>query len=172
MRMQDTDEDDPCTVLPRDPTGSYLHLKLKRFPSIKALTMPHAKKTRRQMPHDATVELSPNARSSCRQCHAKIPKGDIRLCLFLQCHKGCKNKAFFHAGTCAWGYPETQKLLVISEIVGWRSLPAMEQKQMERAFFAMKGVLPKKRSEEDRTTIATDEKPRKKRTKVAKSESD
>ena len=124
---------DPGKALPRDPTGSYLHLKLKRFKSIKKLTMPYAKKTWQQMPHDAGVEMAPNARASCRQCHNKIEKDELRYQLLLQCHKGCKISAFFHSD-CIWKYPETAKIAKLEEFVGFDDLPQKEKKRVMKDF--------------------------------------
>ncbi|KAL3920029.1 MAG: hypothetical protein SGARI_007049 [Bacillariaceae sp.] len=126
-------EVDPSELLPRDATGSYLHLKLKRFPSIKDLTMPYAKKTWQQMPHDVQVEISPNGRAMCRQCHSKIGKGDIRFQLALQCHKGCRMAAFFHSD-CVWEYPEATKIVTEEEIVGLNDLPSKDKKVVLEQF--------------------------------------
>lgn len=87
---------DPSIELPRDETGSYLHLKLKRFESIEVLSMAYAKKTWTKIPRDAEIDVAPSSRSSCRQCHLPIEKGVLRIRLWLQCHKGCKNSAYFH----------------------------------------------------------------------------
>ncbi|KAL3900430.1 MAG: hypothetical protein SGARI_006245, partial [Bacillariaceae sp.] len=119
---------DPGKLLPRDPSGSYLHLKLKRFPSVKDLTMPYAKKTWQEMPHDAAVAMAPTGRALCRQCHEKIEKSELRFQLLLQCHKGCKMSAFFHAD-CVWKYPETKKITKVEEFNGLGSLP-LEEKEL------------------------------------------
>jgi hypothetical protein len=124
---------DPGKALPRDPTGSYLHLKLKRFTSIKDLTMPYAKKTWQQFPHDASVAMAPNGRALCRQCHAKIEQGTLRYQLLLQCHKGCKNSAFFHAD-CLWQYPETKKIDKVEEFDGLDRLPPNEKESTLKRF--------------------------------------
>ena len=127
----------PSECLPRDPTGSYLHLKLKRFPSIDVLTMPYAKKTWREVPHNAEIDISPSARSSCRQCHSKILKGDLRMKLWLQCHKGCKMGAYFHGDGCFWEYPETSKLKELNELVGFDELPEDTQKEVKKRFLSL-----------------------------------
>jgi hypothetical protein len=118
--------EDPSKELPRDPTGSYLHLKLKRYPSIDDLSMKFAISTWKRCPQDAQVDMSPTSRSSCRQCHEQIEKDDIRMRLFLQCHKGCKNSAYFHQ-ECFWKYPETTKLEKIEEIADLENLPEESQ---------------------------------------------
>ena len=51
------EQQDPSVELSRDETGRYLHLKLKRFASIKELNMSYAKKTWKQTPHDAEVDI-------------------------------------------------------------------------------------------------------------------
>ena len=128
----------PDHILPRDPTGSYLQLKLKRFASKDDLTMPYAIKTWNETPHDAEVDISVSRRSTCRQCHGTIDKGVLRLRLFLQCHKGCKNSAYFHGSQCGWEYPETRKLESIDEFVGWGELPAKAQADLLDGFRILK----------------------------------
>jgi len=112
----------PSEALPRDETGSYLHLKLKRFQSIDDLTMKFAQKTWRDHPQDAEIDLAPSNRSRCRQCHESIPKGELRVRLWLQCHKGCKNSAYFHGKDCIWEYPETTKIDDVKEFFGIEKL--------------------------------------------------
>lgn len=124
--------EDPTIDLPRDKSGSYLHLKLKRFASQKDLTMPYAKKTWKTTPHDAEVDSSPSSRSSCRQCHQPIKKGDLRMRLWLQCHKGCKNSAYFHGRECTWKYPEMAKIVSTKEIIGFDKLPTTDQEYCSR----------------------------------------
>lgn len=124
---------DPSKALPRDPTGSYLHLKLKRFVTIQDLTMPYAKKTWQQFPYDVAVSVAPNARSSCRQCHGKIDKDELRYQLMLQCHKGCKNSAYFHAD-CIWKYPETKRIFDIDEFAGFGDLPNPFKEKVKNDF--------------------------------------
>ena len=146
-------EPNPSALLPRDDTGSYLHLKLKRFASKDELTMSYAVTTWNKTPHHAEIDMSPSNRSKCRGCHSTIPKGSLRLRLFLQCHKGCKQSAYFHGSTCGWEYPETVKLESMDELVGWERLPANEQTKVQEAFHLMKNkekvkpVHSKKRTE-------------------------
>jgi len=128
---------DPSKELPRDGTGSYLHLKLKRFSSVKDLTMPYARKTWHENPHHAEVNISSSRRSSCRQCHSAINKGELRMRLWLQCHKGCKNSAYFHE-ECFWKYPETIKLEDIAELMGLSALPEEHQSRVRRDFKKLK----------------------------------
>lgn len=152
---------DPSQLLPRDETGSYLHLKLKRYASIKDLTMPYAEKTWQEYPHDAEIDLAPSARSKCRQCHLTIAKSHLRARLWLQCHKGCKNSAYFHGKDCIWKYPETNKIQVIDEFVGFDKLPSSEQQFFRKTFeeFARSNENMKRKS----TKLASDTaKPRKK----------
>jgi hypothetical protein len=122
---------DPAKILPRDPTGSYLHLKLKRFADVSDLSMNFAKRTWQENPHDAAVSLAPNARASCRQCHGKIHKHELRYQLFLQCHKGCKTSAFFHSD-CIWKYPETKKITEITEFFGLERLPPKKYPRLKK----------------------------------------
>jgi hypothetical protein len=156
--------DDPTTKLPRDPTGSYLHLKLKRYPSINDLTMNYAKQTWREVPHDAEVDVSPSSKSSCRQCHKKIHKGQTRFRLWLQCDKGCKISAYFHhSSSCIWKYPETAKLESLEEILGFQQLPKKRREEVEKDFHfhQMKEKNPKKKETDH-------ESPRKKKREAAK----
>jgi hypothetical protein len=141
-------EEDPTTQLPRDESGSYLHLKLKRFSSIEDLIMPYAVKTWRSIPHDAEVDMSPSNRSTCRQCHSKINKGELRMRLWLQCHKGCKMSAYFHGQGCFWQYPETIKLGSVEELVGFEKLTAKEQQDVKKSFLLLSDS-----SDEDRNVI-------------------
>jgi len=146
----------PGDMLPRDPSGRYLHLKLKRFESKDDLTMPFARKTWADTPHDAEVDMSPSSRSKCRQCHDPICKGQLRLRLFLQCHKGCKQSTYFHGSSCAWEYPETIKLETINELVGWEKLPEKVQVELQKRFHSIKEKsvvhpVPKKRDVGDVT---------------------
>ena len=131
-------ESNPSTLLPRDTTGSYLHLKLKRFTSIDELTMSYAVRTWNDTPHHAEIDMSPSNRSKCRGCHSTIPKGSLRLRLFLQCHKGCKQSAYFHGSPCGWEYPETIKLESMDELVGWERLPVNVQTKVKEGFCEMK----------------------------------
>ena len=126
---------DPSVLLPRDTTGSYLHLKLKRFPSVEALTMPYAKKTWREHPDDVEVEYASTGRSICRQCHQPIAKDDLRVRLWLQCHKGCKQSAYFHGKDCLWKYPETKKIEKLSEFAGLSKLKKADQGYQVRSTF-------------------------------------
>lgn len=123
----------PRVVLPRDETGRYLHLKLKRFENLEDLTMAYAKKTWQKVPHDGAVDMAPTSRSSCRWCHNTIPKGSLRYQLWLQCHKGCKNSAYFHPD-CFFQYPETVKLMSTKEFHGLDSLPETEKSKVVKSF--------------------------------------
>lgn len=138
MSTADPDKTDPSKLLPRDETGSYLHLKLKRFPSIDDLKIPYAIKTWKAIPHDAEVDTSPSNRSLCRQCHSKINKGDLRMRLWLQCHKGCKIGAFLHGEKCFCKYPETIKLEGVEELVGLDKLSEKQQAAVRESFRLLK----------------------------------
>mmetsp|Transcript_68386 Transcript_68386/g.103123 ORF Transcript_68386/g.103123 Transcript_68386/m.103123 type:complete len:171 (-) Transcript_68386:32-544(-) len=166
--------EDPSKELPRDPTGSYLHLKLKRYGRMKDLPMKYAISTWKKYPQDAEVDISPASRSSCRQCHSRIEKGNVRMRLFLQCHKGCKNIAYFHE-ECFWKYPETKKLESIKEIYNVDKLPKESQALVTNRFrefrkrpeAELKDAEPEATAEAEETTYVgkedTLEKPRKRR---------
>lgn len=139
---------DPSTELPRDETGSYLHLKLKRFPSINDVTMPFAIKTWTEHPQDAEIDYASSSRSKCRHCHSMIHKGELRVRLWLQCHKGCKNSAYFHGGNCIWHYPETSKIKQVSEFIGLDDLTDEEKKYVADSL----GELKIKKSHECKRT--------------------
>ena len=131
-------DDDPSIVLPRDTSGSYLHLKLKRYKSINDLSMNYAKQTWKNIPHNAEVEEScPSSRSKCRLCHTTIEKGNTRFRLWLQCHKGCKISAYFHKN-CIYNYPETNKLNSVTEFIGYDKLSTKLQDEIEHEFSQMK----------------------------------
>ena len=147
VTMTSSTDVDPTMELPRDGTGSYLHLKLKRFLHQEdRITMAYAHKTWKAHPHDAEIELSTSSTSTCRFCHVRIHKGELRARLWLQCHKGCKNSAYFHAGRgeqetdCIWKYPETAKLESIEEFVGFDRLPLDYQQEMKDQFERYLGV--------------------------------
>jgi hypothetical protein len=124
---------DPRTQLPRDETGCYLHLKLKRFSSIDDLSMEYAKTTWKKIPYDAAVGMATTGRSSCRLCHDLILKGHLRYQLLLQCHKGCKNSAYFHP-ECFFQYPETTKLTSVAELHRLGSLKETEKNIVMKSF--------------------------------------
>lgn len=126
--------EDPTRELPRDMTGSYLHLKLKRFSNINDLSMKYAKTTWQKIPHHAEIDIASTNRSSCRHCHKTITKNQVRVRLWLQCHKGCKNSAYFHFKECFWSYPETSKLDTVDEIIGWDKLPTNHQQDLKERF--------------------------------------
>jgi hypothetical protein len=157
MIVTSSTNDDPSIPLPRDATGSYLHLKLKRYRSIEDLTMNFAKKTWREIPQDAEVDEAPTTRSSCRHCHQRIEKGTVRFRLFLQCHKGCKIGAYFHGSgdtnnknNCIWKYPETQKLESVNEIKGLSKLSDLQQSIVKMEFSKMKeSALQKRKGDEE-----------------------
>ena len=130
--------EDPSTPIPRDETGSYLHLKLKRFPSASALKMPYAIESWKSIPHDAEIDICTSTRSSCRQCHSKINKGELRVRLWLQCHKGCKMSAYFHGDDCVWNYPETSKIYCLEELAGFNDLPLNLQEKVSESFLILK----------------------------------
>ena len=142
----------PSELIPRDETGSYLHLKLKRFQSIDDLSMKFAQKTWREHPHDVEIDLAPSNRSKCRQCHTSILKGELRVRLWLQCHKGCKNSAYFHGRDCIWEYPETTKIEDIKEFFGMEALEKKDQGYVTEKFDELKGKEKKKSRKVDQVS--------------------
>jgi len=141
--------DDPSKKLPRDETGSYLHLKLKRFPSVEALSMSHAKKTWAQYPQDADIDVAPSNRSKCRQCHQVIEKGNLRARLWLQCHRGCKISAYFHGKNCVWKYPETSKINKLDDFDGIQKLSKSDKQYLEAEFAKLKNETSGKRKPDE-----------------------
>ena len=97
--------------------------------------MPYAKKTWREHPDDVEVEYASTGRSICRQCHQPIAKDDLRVRLWLQCHKGCKQSAYFHGKDCLWKYPETKKIEKLSEFAGLSKLKKADQGYQVRSTF-------------------------------------
>lgn len=146
----------PSEALPRDETGSYLHLKLKRFQSIDELSMKFAQKSWREHPQDAEIDLAPSNRSKCRQCHTSIPKGELRVRLWLQCHKGCKNSAYFHGKECIWEYPETTKIDNVNEFFGIEILEKNEQAFVAEKLDELQNKEKKTKSRKADQALSTD----------------
>jgi hypothetical protein len=93
-------------------------LALKRFPD--GLT-PGAKRARARFPHDAELQVSGSSSSKCKVCTGSIPRGELRVALFLQCHIGYKDKSLTHGMhvRCFPRHPEAYKLQAIEEINGY-----------------------------------------------------
>eukprot|EP00980_Cylindrotheca_fusiformis_P004563 scaffold975_cov90-Cylindrotheca_fusiformis.AAC.6 len=91
------------------------HLFLKRFPDDSPSLTPGAKKDRMKHPHIVVAELDPTGRAKCKLCGDKIPKSDVRMVLFLECHKGYRNACTLHA-SCFWKHPERTKIDSAKEI--------------------------------------------------------
>lgn len=156
---------DPSQELPRDETGSFLHLKLKRFPSVDALKMAYAKKTWAQNPQDAEIDIATSNRSKCRQCHKVILRGDLRARLWLQCHKGCKNSAYFHGKVCIWEYPETKKLHTTEEFLGFQKLDDHDKKYIEDELFKLTAKGGKRKPDAISSEDVEKQEPKKRRSK-------
>jgi len=159
------DDDPRRTPLPRDETGRYLHLKLKRFSSVEELSLKYAKTTWKTYPYNASVDIAPTSRSKCRSCRQTIHKGQLRYQLLLQCHHGCKNSAYFHS-KCCYEYPETSKLTSIQELHGLQSLDEDHQHIVMTSFqqhecknqnnvVHVKGTTPKENMDEEKETEKT-----------------
>ena len=91
------------------------HLLLKRFADDDPTLTAGARRDRIKHPNVAVAELDPSGRATCKMCGDRIPKGDVRLCLWLECHKGYRNLCTMHK-TCFWQHPETKKLGRVEEI--------------------------------------------------------
>ena len=95
--------------------NSMSHLRLKRFADNDTTLTPGARRNRAKYPNLVVAELDPSGRAACKMCGERICKGSLRLCLWLECHKGYRNKCTLHPA-CFWRHPETQKLESFHEI--------------------------------------------------------
>ena len=109
------------------------HLFLKRFASGDAKLTPGAQRSHNKIPEDVRAELAKTGRSVCHVCRDKIPKGSLRMCMFLQCHKGYKNAAFVHMD-CFSKHPEASKVKTVSEVAGMKELTPADVKRVEAIF--------------------------------------
>lgn len=91
------------------------HLVLKRFADDDPTLTAGARRDRVKHPHVAVAELDPSGRAVCKLCGDNIPKGTVRLCLWLECHKGYRNLCTLH-NACFWQHEETKKLANVEEI--------------------------------------------------------
>ena len=91
------------------------HLTLKRFPDDDASLTAGARRDRVKHPDVATAEIDPSGRASCKLCGERIPKESLRLCLWLECHKGYRNACTLHYD-CFFRHPEAKKLEGVEEI--------------------------------------------------------
>jgi hypothetical protein len=109
--------------------------RLKRF--AEGCT-PGARRSRKRYEddHDAHVEIAPSSQSRCRVCKDKIPRGDPRIALLLQCHAGYKDPSLthrVHVG-CLAAYPGAVAALSFDEIF-YRDLLTKEQSELLSAQF-------------------------------------
>lgn len=109
------------------------HLCLKRFADGDPALQPGAVRARAKLPWDALAERDPSGRAVCKHCESKIAKGQTRLVLLLQCHKGYKVPCTLHFG-CFWHHPETRKLESCEEIHLAPSVDSVEAARIRRAF--------------------------------------
>ena len=109
------------------------HLCLKRFADGDPALHPGAARARATLAGDALAERDPSGRAACKHCGSKITKGQTRLVLLLQCHKGYKVPCTLHFG-CFWNHPETHKLESHEEIHLAPSVDAVEAARIRRAF--------------------------------------
>lgn len=112
--------------------NSMSHLVLKRFPDTDPTLTAGARRDRVKHPHVAIVEKDPSGRSACKLCGHKIPKGDIRFGLMLECHKGYRILCTLHQD-CAWKHKETKKL-TLSDLF-FKSDIDSAQRELVRAAF-------------------------------------
>ena len=91
------------------------HLSIKRFHDDDPLLTQGARRNRAKQPFVACAQMDPSGRSKCKLCGDLIPKGTLRLCLMMECHKGYRNLCTLHPA-CFWQHPETKKLDSIEEI--------------------------------------------------------
>uniref|UniRef100_A0A7S4UKU6 PARP-type domain-containing protein n=1 Tax=Paramoeba aestuarina TaxID=180227 RepID=A0A7S4UKU6_9EUKA len=126
------------------------HLKLKRFE--RSELTPGAKRTHDKTPHDAEVKKS-TGRATCHVCRGKIDKGNMQVCLWLQCHKGYKNACYVHV-ECLCKHPESAKLTGIEEIKNVKLLDEEQKKRLkdELAVIVKEEGTKKKVKSEKKTT--------------------
>lgn len=101
--------------VPLAPPALTPHMVLKRLGPKDDLT-PGALRNRKSLPHDAVAGYAPTSRARCRQCAKSISKGDLRVVLMLQCHKGYKMPSPVHARPCLRKHREAIRLASRSEV--------------------------------------------------------
>ena len=109
------------------------HLQLKRFADDDPSLTAGARRDRVKHPHVAVAELDPSGRAACKHCGDLIPKGAVRLGLWLECHKGYRNLCTLHE-TCCWKYPETRKLENVEEIALHDDLSLAQKDEIRNQF--------------------------------------
>jgi hypothetical protein len=110
------------------------HLSIKRFQDDDPSLTAGAKRNRAQTPYVAVAEKDPSGRSKCKHCGSLIPKGELRLGLMMECHKGYRVLCTLHE-SCFWDHPETKKL-AFHEIFFRPNVEATKKSQMEIEFEA------------------------------------
>jgi hypothetical protein len=115
------------------------HLSIKRFQDDDPSLTAGAKRNRALTPYVAVAEKDPSGRSKCKLCGSLIPKGELRLGLMVECHKGYRVLCTLHE-TCFWKHPETPKL-EFHEIFFRPNVEATKKSQMETEFEAWSAKL-------------------------------
>ncbi len=126
------------------------HLFLKRFADDDTSLCASAK---RRVKHDATVDYTPRAGSTCKVCRTKIDRGMLRVGLLLQCHRGYKTAAYVHGDSCLWQHREVGKILGIGEFLGHEKLEPAHLALFEKNL-AGGGEKRKEASKEEKDAVA------------------
>lgn len=119
--------------VPPAPPALTPHMVLKRLGPKDALT-PGARRNRKALPYDALAGYAPTGRARCRQCAGLISKGDLRVVLMLQCHKGYKMPSPVHARACLPKHREAARLASRSEILIEEGVEGADSKFLWDAF--------------------------------------
>ena len=109
------------------------HLSVKRFKDDDPTLTAGAKRDRAKRPYVACAEVDPSGRAKCKLCGERIPKGQIRLGLMLECHKGYRNLCTLHE-TCFWEHPETIKLSSAQEIFVHKGVTVEQSNDIKARF--------------------------------------
>lgn len=113
------------------------HLSIKRFAGDDPSLTAGAKRDRASRPYVACAEMDPSGRATCKLCGERISKGEIRLSLMLECHKGYRNLCTLHQD-CFWRHSETKKLTSADEIFMHKSVVAKDSDAIKKRFDKIK----------------------------------
>ena len=108
------------------------HLVLKRFARSDPELRPGARRTHDQFPFDVKAEKAATGRSVCHVCRESVAKGELRMRMMLQCHKGYKNACFVHA-ECFMKHPQSRKVQ-LREIVFGKGLTKADRQSVMALF--------------------------------------